>query len=287
MAFLKKLLESRTWKRIFYERLTEPLHLNALSIPIALFGSHRQKTEFDLVLRAHNAFSILKAADEAKSKGLSKMTIVEFGVAAGTGLLNMCVIAEKVSSITGVKITVIGFDTGKGMPPARDYRDHPEFYAEGDFPSDVQTLRRMLHSNAELILGELSETVPEFLRTRMSPESPIGFVVVDVDYYSSTKDALELLKGDPGFYLPITILYADDVHFDGHNPYAGELLAISEFNHENNFRKICRPEFLENQRIFRRANWIKHIFYIHIMDHPDRKTISKGGQQILPNLYVK
>ena len=30
----------------------------------------------------------------------------------------------------------------------------------------------------------------------MRAEAPIGFVAFDVDYYSSTAEALELLKGD-------------------------------------------------------------------------------------------
>jgi hypothetical protein len=287
MVFLKKLQEQRIWKRIMYERLAEPLHLNVLSIPVALFGSYRLKTEFDLVLRHHNAFGILKAAEQAAWRGVSQMTIVEFGVAAGTGLLNMCSIAKKVSSLTGVNIRVIGFDTGKGMPPATDYRDHPEFYGEGDFPSNVEALLKMLPTNAELVIGELSSTVPKFLKENMSPQWPVGYVVVDVDYYTSTVHALELLKGKPNLYLPFTVLYVDDIHFDGHNPYVGELLAISEFNEQNQLRKICRPEFLEFDRIFRRARWLKHIFYLQVLDHPIRNSIYKGPRQILPNLYMK
>ena len=51
---------------MYYERLSEPLHLNAISAFVALFGSFRRKVEYDLVLRPQNAFGILKAADSAK-----------------------------------------------------------------------------------------------------------------------------------------------------------------------------------------------------------------------------
>ncbi len=163
LGFLRKFREPRIWKRVFLERLTEPLHLNFLSLFVGIFGNIRQKTAFDLVLRQHNAFSILGAATDAKSSGLGKLCVVEFGVAAGAGFLNMCEIAKRVTESTGVDIKVFGFDTGKGMPKAIDYRDHPDLYREGDFPMDVTQLQKRVPSNGGLILGELSETVPAFL----------------------------------------------------------------------------------------------------------------------------
>src|SRR5262245_56042272 len=134
MGFLKKLKNRAAWRRIYYERLTEPLHLNAISFLVLMFGSFRLKIEYDLLVRQYNAFAILKAADKAREANLRGVTIVEFGVASGAGLMNMCFIASKVSSVTGVDVKVLGFDTGKGMPPPRDYRDHPDLYQEGDFP---------------------------------------------------------------------------------------------------------------------------------------------------------
>src|SRR5689334_9800632 len=113
MSFLRRLAKRHAWRRIFYERLTEPLHLNALSVLVGVFGTFRLKVEYDLVLRHYHAFGILKAADHAKAMGLSSVAAIEFGVAAGAGLMNMCLIAQKVAGITGVNVKVIGFDTGK------------------------------------------------------------------------------------------------------------------------------------------------------------------------------
>jgi hypothetical protein len=286
MGFLRKLTKRHAWRRIYYERLTEPLHLNALSLLVGVFGSFRLKVEYDLVIRHYNAYGILKAADHAKALNLPGVTVVEFGVAAGAGLVNMCLIAEKVSRITGVAIKVVGFDTGTGMPGPYDFRDHPDLYREGDFPSDLGALRRILPANGHLVLGELSKTVPTFLKEQLTEQSPLGYAVVDVDYYSSTVDALKLFGGHSSAYLPTVSVYLDDIHFEVHNPYAGELLAVREFNERTKFRKICRHEFLECSRLFRRAEWIKHMFILQVMDHPARQAAYKGPQSLLENPYL-
>ncbi len=286
MAYLRKLKHGYIWRRIFYERFTEPLHLNLLAAFVAVFGSFRLKIQYDLVLRTCHAYGILKAADEAKARGLSGVSVIEFGVAAGGGLMNMCAIAEKVSRITGVHIEVYGFDGGKGMPAPADYRDHPEAYQEGDFPSDIEALRKALPRNGHLIIGDLAETVPLFVQGQLNDKSPIGYVEVDVDYYSSTVEALKLFEGPATSYLPLVTAYFDDVQFELHNPFAGELLAIKEFNQRNQFRKICRWEFLECRRVFRNAEWLKHMFTLHVMDHPERQVGFKRARQILENPYL-
>jgi hypothetical protein len=66
--------------------------------------------------------------------GIKTVSLVEFGVASGAGLTNIVEIAKKVTRCTGVEFTIYGFDTGQGMPPARDYRDHPELYRSSSSP---------------------------------------------------------------------------------------------------------------------------------------------------------
>ena len=129
--FWRKLSESRIWKRIYVERLGEPLVYNLASLFVMMFGSVRQKIDYDCIPRNAYAYCILAAADHAKSYGIDRVTIMEFGVAAGGGLLNMCWIAERVARETGVKFDIVGFDTGQGMPPPIDYRDHPEKISPG------------------------------------------------------------------------------------------------------------------------------------------------------------
>jgi hypothetical protein len=172
------------WRKVLLQRLTEPLHLNFRSFFVALLGSFRA---FDLIVRPQYAFSILHAADWARANGHNKMTIIEFGVASGAGLLNMCRIASSVMKATGIEIEVVGFDTGSDMPPPVDYRDHPEVFTVGDFPMhNPATLRGALPPYARLIIGNIADTVGTFLEN-LSPDSPIGFASIDVDYYSSRR----------------------------------------------------------------------------------------------------
>jgi hypothetical protein len=284
---MKKLTQKYIWRRIFYERLTEPMHLNLLSLLVYFFGSYRTKIEFDLIIRQHNAYAISKCAVMAKSLGVRTVSIIEFGVANGAGLMNMAEIAKKITKETGILFKIYGFDTGKGLPPPRDYRDHPEIYREGDCPMDVGTITKSLPENTKLILGDIAETTSEFL-SNLSPDEPIGYVVIDVDYYFSTKDVLETFKSSPEKYLPITIVYLDDIHHEPDNSYCGELLAVREFNEEENFRKIEHHPFFENSRIFKRADWIKHIYRLHVLDHPSRFNITKNNRKIIiKNPYLK
>jgi hypothetical protein len=102
----------RRMGRVLYERFPEPLHLNILSIFIALFGNYKAKIAFDLVVRQQYAFSLLKTAELAKAQGLKSVTVIEFGVAAGAGLINICNISKEITKITGVDFRIFGFDSG-------------------------------------------------------------------------------------------------------------------------------------------------------------------------------
>jgi len=270
---LKKLKRGYVWKRIFIERLTEPLHLNVISLFVWAFGTFRAKAAFDLIFRQHSAYGILKAADFCREYGIKKLAVCEFGVGTGTGLINMAIIAEKVAKITGVEIRVFGFDSGVGLPTRPvDYRDHPEHYTQGDHAMDVEALKNRLPANAELVLGEISQTVPPFLDWLRQEGFVLGYAAVDVDYYSSTVDTLKVFTGARELYLPLVVLYFDDINDISHHPSAGELLAIDEFNHHHALRKIYADPFLENRRIFRRANWIKHMRNLHVLDHKIRSS---------------
>ena len=283
---LKRLMGKGKLQKVFVERLTEPLHLNVMSLFVALFGDYRAKVAWDLVVRQQYAFPILYAADAAKKHGFRQVTVVELGVAGGAGLLNMCRIAERSRAATGIDIRVVGFDGGKGMPPAVDYRDLPEHFQEGDFPMDFPRLRASLPPYAELIIGDVAETVPEFA-SKLSPEAPLGFVAVDVDYYSSAKVAMQILSGDVRGLLPLIPVYLDDIGVDGSNPWTGELLAVNEFNAEHEMRKIAPFTLLRSRRIFKNTQWIDRMFAAHIHDHPLRSAaVRRPKQWVLGNEYL-
>ena len=270
---LGKLQREHVWRRIAVERLTEPLHLNLVAAFVALFAPYRTKVAFDLILRQPYAYGVLRAADLAAAAGFGSVTVIECGVGAGTGLLNLGKVAARTRGATGIEVKVVGFDTGKGLPPPADYRDHPEMYQGGDFPMDIDEVRRALPENTRLVLGPLSETVPKFIE-QLETGSPIGFVAVDVDYYSSAVDSLALLTHpDSNRYLALPMIYLDDISNEGHNSWCGELLAVAEFNSANKLRKIEQDRFLETRRLFKNARWLRNTYLLHVLDHPSAQRL--------------
>jgi hypothetical protein len=287
LHFFRKLNERRIWERVFRERLSEPLHLNILSLFVAALGTFEAKVYFDLIVRQHNAFCLLQAAKFAKQYGYQSYTAIEFGVANGTGLMNMAEIAGRVTKATGVDIKVVGFDSGKGMPPPLDYRDHPDVYRQGDFPmQDYEQLLRRLPPNTQLIIGDISETIGPFL-SALQPGCPIGYVVIDVDYYSSTVECLKVFSGTADLYLPEVLMFLDDILHPEHNPSQGEYLAINEFNSKNEMRKTYHYNLLHEFRLLKNALWISQVFQMHILDHAHKQASNGHGQpQILRNPYL-
>src|SRR5260370_3737532 len=61
-------------------------------------------------------FGVLAAADEALEEGVKEMSVIEFGVAGGNGLIALERFAAAVEKETGVRIAVFRFDSGAGLP---------------------------------------------------------------------------------------------------------------------------------------------------------------------------
>ena len=283
---LRRLMSGPKLAKLGVERLTEPLHLNIASAFVALLGSYRAKVAFDLIVRPQYAWPVLHAADTAREYGVKRITVIEFGVANGAGLMNLCAVARRTTETTGVAIDVVGFDTGAGMPAAIDYRDHPEAFQAGDFPMDAAKLRAALPPNARLILGPIAQTLPAFL-AELGPGNPLGFIAIDVDYYSSTVDCLKVLDGRPDAYLPWLPVYLDDITLFTSSIHAGELLAVEEFNAAHALRKVTPLHTLRNRRIFKNAGWIDQIFVAQIHDHPRRTPAARRElPRVLANEYL-
>jgi hypothetical protein len=267
----KKLLQPRIWRRIYLERFGEPLFYNLVSLVVLIFGTFSKKIDYDLVPRQPYAFGLKTAFNEAKSVGIKKIVIIEFGVASGAGLFNLASIAERLSTEAEVDYEVVGFDTGEGMPRPKDYRDHPEKYGHGDFPP-LGLKSEHLPKKTRLIIGDIASSLPEYEK-QLGIDSRIAFISIDVDYYSSTNDCLSICFGQQFLYLPKVVVYLDDVNNIDHNHYCGELLAVSEFNQKELPRKICKMTQLRNWRIFKNALWLDQMYFLHVLDseyrHPD------------------
>jgi hypothetical protein len=280
MFLLNKLKDVDFWEKQLRYRLAEPLHLNLVSMAVYMFGSFRAKVAFDLVERRRYAFALLKAADYAKAQGIRKIHALEFGVAAGAGLVNLAWLARHITRDTGVEIGIVGFDSGTGMPRPTDHRDYPEEFIEGDFPlPDREALQRNLPPGVRVIYGPVGETARGFVETL---DAPIGFVSLDLAYYSSTVDAMQSLLGPADRYLPMTLVYLGAVLIDNANPAVGELLAAAEFNRDHPCRQLHPFTCLRDKRIFKNGMWHNQIYTLHVLDHPKRS----GGQKLQREVWM-
>jgi hypothetical protein len=230
-------------------------------------GPLELRVRFGISPRPHYAYGVYSAADLAARLGIPAISVFEFGVAGGRGLLALERIASEISSTLGVKIAVYGFDSGEGMPAPVDYRDVRHVWEQGFYKMDQAALKASL-KHASLVLGNVAETVPVFLKDPDVP--PIGFVAIDVDYYSSTKMVLQLFEGEPKSRLPRVYCYFDDLVWPDiacHNEYIGELCAIREFNLEHEHMKIAPIHMFAHTRPYSAA-WHEQMYVMHDFEHP-------------------
>jgi hypothetical protein len=221
-------------------------------------------------VRSRYTWGVLHAAHLAKAVGVSRISVIEFGVAGGKGLISLERTAEEVQAVLGVEIEVYGFDTGKGLPRPQDYRDQPNMYAPSTYSMDPSKLKAQL-KGAKLILGLIRESLPEFLKAR---PAPVGFISVDVDLYSSTVDVLKILEADFHLLLPRVHGYFDDIMGFNACEFVGERLAIAEFNQAHTLRKIAPIPGLWHfvPRALADELWTEMMYMAHILDHPVYNT---------------
>jgi len=255
--------------RSFLTRMGEepPFRLFTKAIVKRSPVSIRTKARWDVVARPHYLVGVLEAADEALREGVKEISVFEFGVAGGNGLLALGQYSEAIQRETGIKIAVYGFDSGKGLVElSGDYRDHPDQWQSGDYPMDEAALRKRLVPNTTLIVGNISETVPKHL-PKIS--EPIGFISVDVDTYSATREVLKLFRLPQVRKLRLVVMYFDDVDLIFNHNFAGELLAINEFNDSDGGVKIDPWRGVGKHRPFPDSPWLRRMFIAH-----DLKAIS-------------
>jgi hypothetical protein len=243
-----------------------PLRLFARKVFSMLPVSASTRGLWDISPRPNYLSGVLLAAQQAQEEGVAAISVIEFGVAGGNGLLALQAEAEAVERETGVHITVFGFDNGPGGLPelVGDHRDHPDAWRPGDYPMDEAKLRARLAPRTTLILGNVRETVPAFVRDGNA--APIGFMAVDVDLYSSTTHALKILTLPGRKLLRRTFIYFDDIDQLFTHRYAGELLAIDEFNRENVSIKIDRIRGFNIGRPFPDKPYLRMMYVAHDLE---------------------
>lgn len=226
--------------------------------------------------RPHYETILLESTNEAKKIGYKEISVLELGVAGGNGIISLEKYKKKIEKLTGIKINIFGFDYGKGLPASNNKFDLPFFWSGGDYKVDKEKLNKKI--NSKIFYGDIDKTFQSFLETNPATISAIFF---DLDYYTSTKNFLKQIPKNKDFFSPRVYCYFDDVFSVNHyiNEHNGELLAIKEFNNENNEIKIGRSlaeisDFkfpLGNNKLFILHNFA-HNDYLQILDHNKHKT---------------
>jgi hypothetical protein len=155
---------------------------------------------------------------------------IELGVAGGFGLMSFahfCSIFEPTHYVR----KIVGFDTFEGFPEIGDKdTSQAEHMKEGGLAHfsyeyllkciELYDQNRFLShiEKVELVKGRVEDTLPKYIEE--NPQLTVGMLYLDVDLYSPTKTAIELLwdripKGG--------IVVFDELN---HSDYPGETLAL-------------------------------------------------------------
>jgi hypothetical protein len=236
--------------------------------PLRVALAYKVKSWLRGFIREHYYIVIHRAAVEGARLGYDRLTVVEFGVAGGKGLLEIEAICSYLEKRFSVAFDIVGFDTGRGLPPPQDWRDRPWKWSEGWYDTDIATLQQRL-KRAQLVIGDVAKTVRDSLEEGLT--SPVGAVIFDLDYYSSTKAALALFQHpDHVKTLPRVLCYFDDI---GDIEDVGPMRAVLEFNAKNDTRRIkpylSRPTLTLDYDV----RW--KIFEYHNFEHPRYSTLTR------------
>ena len=240
-----------------------PFRILARAVLKHLPVSVKTRALWELSARPAYLLGVVTAVEQARQQNISEISVLEFGVAGGQGLLALEHEAEAVEKETGIKVKVYGFDMGsRGLPSfIGDHRDHPDAWCPGDYAMNEEALRARLTSRTTLIIGNVAETVESFFKNFEPP--PIGFVSFDLDLFSSTRDALRVFLLQDKKMLWHVPLYFDDIDFLFNHRFAGELLAIDDFNQHNDNVRIDRWYGVKGGRPFQERPFLEKLYVAH------------------------
>ncbi|MPZ50290.1 MAG: hypothetical protein GEU75_13500 [Dehalococcoidia bacterium] len=232
------------------------------------FFSVRLKATWSACERPQYLAGVLAAADQARGQGVPAIAVIEFGVAAGAGLLILERHARSVEKATGVRIAVFGFDTGHGLPALiGDHRDHPMSGA----PATTRWMSRPCAVTSTAALSWSSVTSPRRYRVSWPVQLTHLWALPPSTSTSTrlraiTRDALKLFSSPERRMLHRVFLYFDDIMRPEHHAFASERLAISEFNAENACVKIEPWYGLDRWHPFPDRFWLRQMFIAHDLE---------------------
>lgn len=274
--FKKMIRKNHHIKIIYYAALSmineffSPLPLRLLLIKLFFrinpWVKYSTKERWDAFERPWYAYGLYNAAIQAKNLGINEFAVIEFGVARGFGLANLEKLVSLIQKEIDITIKIYGFDTGVGLPKPIDIRDQLYFWSHGDFSMDPVEIKRML-SQSNLVLGEISKTIETFTLNFNPP--PIGFLIFDLDFYSSTMDAFKIFtRLPPESFLPRVECYMDDVSSTGMLVASNSMGVLAAINDFNNMAptdvKLLKKIDLGRSRVlpgtWHQTFWVAHFF---------------------------
>ena len=209
--------------------------------------------------RMQYARQIYEAAQLAKTLGFDSFSVIEFGVAGGNGLVACEFHIKEISRLFDLRIELYGFDSGEGLPDASDHRNASYLWEHGFYQLDVEKLKKRLQF-AQLIIGDIGQTAGEFMQK--ANFAPIGVMLVDVDFYTSTVPILNMLRGATDRFLPRVHMFFHDI--GDYLAHSGEKAAIDEFNACNQDIKLS--EYMSHYRELREHQW-GELYCAHLFKH--------------------
>ena len=233
---------------------------------------YRQYYKSGSLERMNYAVNIMSAAFEAKRFGYNGISVIEFGVGGGIGLLAAQFHAREISKLIGIDIKVYGFDLGTGLPKSDEGKEVDNIlhiFQPGFFVMNKEKLVNRLEENTILIIGDIKNTIKDFV-DNYNPY-PIGAIFIDVDTYQSTKYILDwmAINNYDNVFLPRIYMYFDDVfsQYEG----IGEEKAIQEFNNTVKGMKISPEKISDDIGIYNTIG--EHTFWLDNTDTWEKRRM--------------
>ena len=127
--FSARLLRSLIRPEFLVRQIIKRFHIGSLDFRLAM----------QALDRAEYAFGVKQAVYLATRLKLPSISVIEFGVAGGAGLIALERYALEIGKAHGIQVEVYGFDLGTGLPAPLDYRDLGYVWKRGAYKMDADS----------------------------------------------------------------------------------------------------------------------------------------------------
>ena len=119
-------------KNLFYKLKLLTLRILGYEKPLRVALLKYLSLKFS-TFRPHYETLIYESSKNAIKLGYNEINIIELGVAGGNGIRSLVKYKKKIEELLEIKINIIGFDTGTGLPNTTLKEDLPFFWKQGDY----------------------------------------------------------------------------------------------------------------------------------------------------------